>query len=427
MHHPHACHTSEHGLTRRRMMQLLGATVGTAGMGRFVEPAFAEAVRKKQKQVLFVWLDGGMSQLETWDPKPGTQFGGPFQAIQTSVPGVQISELMPGMAKRMNQFAVVRSMHTRFEDHSRAVLPIQRGDPKDRGVTYPFLGSAISKLMGGNGDLPPYIHIKPGSGGFHFRDAGFLGPQYGALALGDGKVPSHVARPNGLSSQAADSRNRLRKLANSSFEKHRVKTLPNAYNHTYRVAEQLMKHTKLFDPSRLPARDIERYGNSQFGRHLLQARTLLEAGVTFVKVTMYYWDSHGDNFNCHLSAVPRVDTALSALLDDLVDRGMYDNTLVIVLSEFGRTPKINGRIGRDHWPEAWSVGFGGCGIKRGVVVGKTNAKGSFVVNDSHDVGHLFHTFFRALGIDPTHTEYDNNGQPLPIAHDDHHPIKDVLA
>ena len=385
MHHPHACKTLEHGLTRRRMMRtLLGATAaGTAGLSGLLEPAFANEVRKKRKQVLFVWLDGAMSQLESWDPKPGTQFGGPFQAIPTSIPGVHLSELMPGMAKRMNQFAVVRSMHTRFEDHSRAVIPIQQGDPKNRGVAYPFMGSAISKLIGGDGKLPPYIHIKPGSGGFHFKDAGFLGPKYGALALGDGKVPSNVARPAELSAQSANSRDALRKLANATFDKQRIKLRSDAYNHTFHMANQLMKHTDLFDPSKLPAKDLERYGHSQFGRHLLQARKLIEAGVTFVKVTMYYWDTHGDNFNCHLSAMPRMDTALSALIDDLIDRGLYDDTLLVVLSEFGRTPKINGRIGRDHWPEAWSVGFGGCGIKRGVVVGKTNAKGSFVQGDSH--------------------------------------------
>ena len=160
---------------------------------------------------------------------------------------------------------------------------------------------------------------------------------------------------------------------------------------------------------------------------MVQARRLLEAGVTFVKVTMYRWDTHGDNFNCHQDGVPQVDTALAAMIDDLIERGLYDHTLVVVMSEFGRTPKINGRIGRDHWPECWSMGMGGAGIKPGVIVGKTNDKGSFNDGKEYDVGHLFHTFFRAIGIDPAKTEYDNNGQPLPIAHDDHHPIEELLA
>ena len=428
MKHSYSCQSTEHAVSRRQMMQgLLGSAAGIGSLG-LLHPLVAKEVQAKRKQVLFVWLDGAMSQFETWDPKPGTQFGGPFQAIPTSVPGLHVGELMPKMAERMKRFALVRSMHTRFEDHSRAVKPIQRGDPKDRGVTYPFFGSAVSKFLGaGDRGLPAYMHIKPGSGGFHYQDAGFLGPKYGALALGDGKPPTNLAQPESVTSQVNAARNRLRKLANQRFARRRVTNLSDAYNYTYDVAEQLMKHADLFDPSRLDAKDVERYGNSQFGRHMLQARRLLEAGVTFVKVTMYYWDTHGDNFNCHLDGVPRVDTALAAMIDDLIERGMYDHTLVIVMSEFGRTPKINGRIGRDHWPECWSIGMGGCGIKPGTVVGKTNTKGTFNAGDEYDIGHLFHTYFRALGVDPAKTEYKNNGQPLPIVHDDCEAIEELLS
>ena len=428
MNHPFACGSAEHDISRRRMVQaLLGATIG-AGCAGLSKSASANADKVKRKQVLFVWLDGAMSQFETWDPKPGTQFGGPFRSIQSAIPGVQVSELMPNMAARLNQFSVIRSMHTRFEDHSKAVKPIQRGDPKNRGVTYPFLGSALSHFIGaGDSRLPPYIHIKPGSGGFHHQDAGFLGPQFGALALGDGKPPTNLTPAKSITDEIARERNRLREQLNQGFSRRRVTELSNAYNHTYEVAKQLMQHADLFDPSRLEQKDIQRYGDSEFGRHMLQARRLLEAGVMFVKVTMYHWDTHGDNFNCHLDGVPKVDKALAAIIDDLTDRGLYDNTLVVVLSEFGRTPKINGRVGRDHWPECWSLGLGGCGIKPGVVVGKTNDKGTFNAGDEYDIGHLFHTIFRALEIDPADSEYDNGGQPLPIAHDDCKPIKELLA
>jgi hypothetical protein len=385
-------------------------------------------VRAQQQRVLFVWLDGAMSQFESWDPKPGTQFGGPFQAIQTQLPGIQLCELMPNMATRMDRFSVIRSMHTRFEDHSKAVKPIQRGDPKNRGVTYPFLGSALANLIGpGESGLPPYIHIKPGSGGFHYQDAGFLGPQFGALALGDGKPPPNLALPPSVTDIASRRRNRLRDQLNRGFAGRRVTELSDAYNYTYEVARQLMKNAELFDPARLDEKDLQRYGNSEFGGHMLQARRLLEAGVMFVKVTMYHWDTHGDNFNCHLDGVPQVDKALAAMIDDLIDRGMYESTLVVVLSEFGRTPKINGRVGRDHWPECWSLGIGGCGIKPGVVVGKTNEKGTFNAGEEYDIGDLFHTIFCALGIDPVTTEYDNGGQPLPIAHDDGQAIAELLS
>jgi len=409
------------------MQTLLGSAAGM-GCGGLLSPACAEQVQARQKRVLFVWLDGAMSQLESWDPKPGTQFGGPFKAIQTSLPGVQLSELMPGMATRMDRFSLIRGMHTRFEDHSKAVKPIQRGDPKNRGVTYPFLGSALAKLIGaGESGLPPYIHIKPGSGGFHYQDAGFLGPQFGALALGDGKPPANLNPSQSISDEISRERNELRERLNRGFSRRRVTELSDAYNYTYEVARQLMKNSDLFDPAQFNAKDVERYGNSEFGKHMLQARRLLEAGVMFVKVTMYHWDTHGDNFNCHLDGVPKVDQALAAMIDDLTDRGMYESTLVVVLSEFGRTPKINGRVGRDHWPECWSLGIGGCGIRPGVVVGKTNEKGTFNAGDEYDIGHLFHTIFRALGIDPVTTEYDNGGQPLPIAHDDCTAIEELLT
>ncbi len=428
MHHPFACKSAEHHVTRREMMQTLLGSAAGIGCGGLLAPAFARQVQFQQKRVLFVWLDGAMSQFESWDPKPGTQFGGPFKAIQTSLPGVQLCELMPNMAARLNRISIIRSMHTRFEDHSRAVDPIQRGDPKDRGVTYPFLGSALANLIGaGDSGLPPYIHIKPGSGGFHYKDAGFLGPQFGALTLGDGKPPTNLAPPQSITNEVNQQRIQLREQLNRSFSDRRVTELSDAYNYTYEVARQLMKHADLFDPAKLDERDLARYGSSEFGGHMLQARRLLEAGVMFVKVTMYHWDTHGDNFNCHLDGVPIVDKALAAMIDDLVDRGMYDSTLIVVLSEFGRTPKINGRVGRDHWPECWSMGIGGCGIRPGVVVGKTNDKGTFNAGDEYDIGHVYHTIFRALGIDPRKTEYDNGGQPLPIAHDDCQAIEELLA
>jgi uncharacterized protein (DUF1501 family) len=160
---------------------------------------------------------------------------------------------------------------------------------------------------------------------------------------------------------------------------------------------------------------------------MLQARKMLEAGVTFVKVNSYGWDTHGDNFNGHLSLMPKFDQAFAAIVQDLADRSMLDDVLVIAMSEFGRTPRINGHIGRDHWPEAWSVVMAGSGLKRGLVVGETNDKGTFVKGDEHDIGDLFHTWFAALGIDSKATEYDNGGQPLPIAHEGMQAVKELLA
>jgi len=416
------CTPRDHALSRR---QFLGASA--LGLGALATPAFAEKLKKERKQVLFVWLDGGMSQLESWDPKPNTTFGGPFRSIPTSVPGIRVSELCQHSAKLMHKMAIVRSISTQDNSHSAGVERIQRGDPKNRGVVYPFVGSAMAKLLGpGESGMPPYVWVKPGNGGFIYKDAGFLGPQYGALALGDGKPPENLVRPKELSADDDVARNELRKLADQRYTAGRKPDLTEANSYAFTMAEQLQKRVELFDLSKLPQKDQDRYGSHDLGRHLLLARRLLEEGVTFVKVTSYGWDTHGDNFNGHASLMPRFDKPFAAMIEDLADRGMLDNVLVIAMSEFGRTPRINGHLGRDHWPEAWSIAMAGRGIKPGVVEGKTNDLGTEVASKPHDIGHVFHTWYKALGIDPKETEYRNGGQPLPIAHEDMHAIQDVL-
>jgi len=417
------CTPKDHLLNRR---QWLGGTA--AGLLGLACPSLADELKKKAKQVLFVWLDGGISQLESWDPKPNTQFGGPFRAIPTSVPGVQVSELLPKTAKQMHHLALVRSLCTKDNSHSAGVARIQRGDPKNRGVTYPFFGSAVAKWLGaGESGLPPYIWIKPGSGGFITDDAGFLGPKFGALALGDGKPPENLLLNNSLTEDDDIERNELRAKLDQRYAEQRRQEVVEAQNYIYNMAAQLRKHRAVFDPATFAPKDVERYGAHEFGRHMLLARRVLEAGVRFVKVNSYGWDTHGDNFNGHANLVPKVDQAFAAMIEDLADRKMLNNVLVVMMSEFGRTPRINGHIGRDHWPEAWSLVLAGCGIQRGVVVGKTNNLGTYVDGPEHDIGHLFHTWFKALGVDPQNNEYDNNRQPLPIAHDDCKPITELLS
>jgi hypothetical protein len=424
MTHPR-CRPHEHRLSRR---QWLGAAAGTLAAGGLFNPALGEQIKKKAKQVIFIWLDGGISQLESWDPKPNTEFGGPFRSIPTSVTGVRVSELLPRTAKQMHHLAVVRSLCTKDNSHSAGVARIQRGDPKNRGVVYPFLGSAVAKWVGsGPNNLPPYVWIKPGSGGFVTQDAGFLNPKYGALAFGDGKPPENLLRPDTLSEQDDRERQSLRQLADKRYAKRRPKDSSDAQAYVFDIAAKLQKRRDLFDFSSFSSKEKERYGTFDLGRHVLLGRRMLEAGVTFVKVGSYGWDTHGDNFNGSLSLVGKFDQAFSALVQDLHDRGMLDSTLVIAMSEFGRTPRINGHVGRDHWPEAWSVVMAGAGLKKGVMVGKTNARGTWVEGDEHDVGHLFHTWFAALGIDASETEYKNNGQPLPLAHEECGVIEELLA
>ena len=418
------CQTHEHALSRRRMLGMLG---GTAGFGSLLQPAIAEKVAKKNKQVCLIWLDGGMSQYESWHPLPESQFAGPFRSIKTSIPGVHFSELMPHSAKIAHKISVIRSMSTKDPNHSTGVPRMQRGDPVNRGVDYPYLGSAVAKLLGpADPELPPYIWIKPGNGGFIHREAGFLGAQYGALALGDGQAPIHIHRPDTISAHHDEARHALRKSANERFQAYRGAAEIDAYETSYEMAQQLMARKDIFDDEKLNPRDRERYGTHPLGRHILRARGLLEAGVRFVKVNSYHWDTHGDNFNMSQRLVPQIDQPFAALINDLDESGMLENVLVIVMSEFGRTPVINSRLGRDHWPDCWSLALAGCGIKRGAIVGETSKDGAWVEGTGYDVGDLFHTIFTVLGIHPRRTKYRHQGQKLAIAHDECRPIEEVM-
>lgn len=425
------CKPWEHSLSRRQLLGW-GATaacgLGAGGIGNLFQPVVAEELKKQDKQVILVWLDGGMSQLESWDPKPNTQFGGPYRDIATSVPGVRFSELLQQTAKQMQHLTIVRSVHTQDNSHSAGVARINRGDPKNRGVVYPYLGSAVARLLGPTQTgLPPYVWVKPGSGGFLPGDAGFLGARYGALALGDGKPPANLLLHPSISPEANQARNELRRQLNERYARQRRPENREANSYVFEMADTLMRRRDLFDESTIPARDRQRYGEHELGRHLLIGRRMLEAGVRFVKVNSYGWDSHGDVFNASDCLVRRFDQPFAALIEDLHERSMLDNVLVIVLSEFGRTPKINSHVGRDHWPEAWSVAMAGTGLKAGSVVGKTNSLGTAVEGEEHDIGHLFHTWFRALEVPESQMMYDNRGQPLPVANEDCFPIDEALA
>jgi hypothetical protein len=420
-------HAPSNNLSRRQWLGSVAAGAATAALGG-TAPVLAKESAKSAKQVLFIWLDGGISQLESWDPKPTSPFGGPFRPIQTSVPGINISELLPNSAKVMHHLAVVRSLCTQDDSHSAGIDRINRGDPKNRGVVYPYFGAAVAKLLGpGDSGLPPYIWIKPMSGGFVYRDAGFLGPKFGALALGDGKAPENLLRPEGMTTEEDADRNLLRELADKRYSAQRRKEFTEANNYVFEMASQLQKRRELFDDKSFAPKDVERYGKHDLGRHMLLARRMLEAGVRFVKVNSYGWDTHGDNFNGSANLIPQFDRPFAAMIEDLAERKMLDNVLVIAISEFGRTPRINGHLGRDHWPQAWSAVMAGSGMKKGVVVGKTNEKGSAVATEEYDIGHMFHTWFRALGIDPENRQYDNGGQPLPIAHEGCHAVKELLG
>jgi uncharacterized protein (DUF1501 family) len=408
----------------------LGAAAGlgmASGFSGMIQPAASADLARRERQVLLVWLAGGASQLETWDPKPGTDTGGPFRSIETSLPGVRISELMPQTAKQMHRIALVRGVNTKEDDHAKGQYLMQTGRREVPGQDYPHLGSLAAKyLTTDQNPLPGFVHIQPGGGGLLGREAAFLGPKYGALVLGNGHAPANTARASSVGDAGASGREMLRHHLNDRFARRRRTAETDAYTTTYEQALQLMNRRDVFDVTKEPERDLDRYGRHDFGRHCLLARRLLESGVTFVKVMHSNYDTHNENFDFHLEQVGEFDQSFSAVLDDLAQRGRLEHTLVIVMSEFGRTPRINHLYGRDHWSAAWSVALAGAGVKPGVVLGKTNKNGTAVVDGQVNSGQLFHTYLCAVGLDPAGA-FDVNGRAIQIADPTATAIKELLA
>jgi hypothetical protein len=392
-----------------------------------VNPAVSAELKRQQRQVLLIWLAGGASQLETWDPKPKTDTGGPFRSIETSVPGVRISELLPLTARQMHRMALVRGVNTKEDDHGKGYYLMHTGRHEAPGQEYPHLGSLAAKYLSRDENpLPGSIHIQPGGGGLGRNEAAYLGPKYASLILGNGHAPANTARAGSLGEPGATGREAMRHRLNDRFARRRRTAETDAYTTTYEQALQLMARRDVFDVTKEPARDLQRYGAHDFGRHCLLARRLLESGATFVKVTHSNYDTHNENFDFHLEQVGEFDQGFSMLLDDLARRGQLDHTLVIVMSEFGRTPQINHLYGRDHWSAAWSVALAGAGIKQGVVLGKTNANGTAVVDGQVHAGHLFHTYLRAVGLDPSES-FEVNGRAIQVADPTASAIKELLT
>lgn len=427
---PYACQSSEHTVARRDFLGTMAATGAGAivgGLGAFTQPVLADQLQQAQKRIVIWDMAGGLSQLESWDPKPGTDTGGPFLSIPTSVPGIHISELLPETAKQMHHLCLVRGVNTKEDDHGKGRYKVMTGRTQTPGASDPQIGAVAAKtLMPHNYALPGHIQISPGGGGTRSNDASYLGPRYASVQLGGGKPPQNSTLPDTITVESDAARQEIRRRMNERFLNRRRTSIAEAYGHSYEQALQMMSQRDVFDVSREPAKDQERYGTHDLGRHALLARRLLEHGTPVVKVTHSNYDTHHENFNFHIEQLGEVDRAFSCFVHDLADRGMLDKTLIVVLSEFGRTPRVNNRYGRDHWSKAWSVVMAGCRIPRGVAYGKTNDNGTEVVDGEVDHANLFHTYLAAAGVDTTGS-FDIEGREVPIADPASEPIHDILG
>jgi uncharacterized protein DUF1501 len=414
----YACKSGEHVVARRQFlgaMAAAGAGACVGGLGVFTTPVIADQLRSDQKRIVVFNMAGGLSQLESWDPKPGTATGGPFRSIATSVPGIRISELLPETAKQMHHLCLVRGVNTSEDDHGKGAYLMLHGRRQTPAGEYPEIGAVAAKALAPTeSPLPGYVLITPGGGGGRGNDAAYLGPKYSSVQLGNGKPPQNTVRPQNVSELSETSRQAFRKRVNDEFLSRRRTAITEAFTYSFEQAEQLMRQRDVFDVSKEPEKDVNRYGKHDFGRHCLLARRLLEKGITCVQLSHSNYDTHNENFNFHIEQLGEFDRSFANFVADIADRGMLDSTLIVVLSEFGRTPGINPHMGRDHWSKSWSICMGGGRVPRGHVYGKTSADGKAVEDGQVDHGALFHTYLEAVGVDSTGS-FVIDGRKMPIA------------
>jgi hypothetical protein len=417
---------------RRALGSVLGLTVGgplvqLVGDGRLTGLSAVQAAAAAgewpvpndppAKAVILLWMNGGPSQLDTFDPKPAHANGAGVKAIRTAARGIRISEFLPQTASVLDRVAVVRCMSTGEGTHARARELMHTGFTPNPTVAYPGLGSIVTFERGElDTELPQNIAINaPG------QRAGLLGLEFDPLVVEarDRNAVPNLQAPRGLTDERIDRRLRLLREQEARFTERLGGECPEAAAHGLIMenAVRFMRsdQTVAFDLTDEPQAVREAYGDTRFGRGCLMARRLVERGARFVEVTLNGWDTHDDNTGRVRRLCGELDPAYAALLRDLAERDLLDSTLVIWMGEFGRTPRVNAREGRDHFARAWSVALAGAGVRGGTVIGETSADGSEVVGNSVATADLFRTVLWLCGIDPDYRYYSPKGRPVTYA------------
>ena len=403
---------SRGGFTRRRALQLVSGAALAAGTSNFRDlmAVQAEALRKEGRAMILLWMRGGPSQFETLDPKPGTENGGPTEAIETSVPGIRIADNFPQLAKVMDDIAIIRSMTNKEGSHQRASYQMHTGYLPAGSVKHPSLGSCITQQLGNTeSELPSFVSVGNTQG------SGFLGMDYEPFVVANpGQLPANVALPTSAE-RFARRRNLLKRLE-TQFSETGAQELVESHRAIYGKSARLVlspdvKAFNIADESRSLR---ERYGDSSFGKGCLLARRLVEQGVTFVEVRSNNWDTHQNNFERTAGLAGAVDPATATLIADLKDRGMLDRTLVVWMGEFGRTPKVNAQNGRGHYPRVFNAAMAGGGIKGGQVYGASTANGSAVDHSPVTVQDMFRTICSSVKVDADFENISPLGRPLKV-------------
>ncbi len=415
----------------------------------------AGAAKRTGKSVILLWLDGGPSHLETYDPKPEApiEFRGPWGAIRTKVPGIRISEQLPLHAKLADKMVFLRSLHHDNGDHFAAAHWMLTGrfgsHSTDQVQKFPSIGSYVARVQGANAPgLPPYVglpaaesvYLYPG-----YQGAAYLGRAYNPFDVQTQQkylAASHkgpITPPQCLENFGGDTariRDRLGLLGSIDHLRRDLDKsgLMEAMDRHHQHAVDMVvggKAREALDITKEDDKTRDRYGRNAWGHYTLMARRLVESGVSFVTVDMPHWDDHSSIEKGHGYKLPVLDRAASSLIEDLSERGMLKDVLVVVMGEFGRTPKINDGQpgipvpGRDHWGNAFSVMMAGGGLKGGQVIGATNDKGEHPIERALTPADVLATIYHVLGIDPSQTFLDHAGRPVPML-DSFQPIAEII-
>jgi hypothetical protein len=445
------------GLTRRDFLH--AGALGLGGFGLTLSDLFALKASgaipaDKDVNCICLFLVGAPSQLDTWDMKPDapSEIRGPYKPIKTNVPGIQISEIFPRMATHADKFALIRSVHyAGVAVHDAGHQVMQTGRLFQAGTESPHVGSILGYVKGRKGDIPPHVLLprpigNTGGNMPHGQTAGYLGKAYDPFVLGSDpadpafQVPD-LLPPDYLTAIRADERRNLRDVVDGAVKGFESSPDARLLNSSFDQAYTLISSADAraaFDLSKEPDALKDKYGRNRFGMSCLLARRLIEAGVRFVTVNMFEtvfneitWDIHGSAPFSPIQAYrdllgPMFDNAYASLLEDLVSRGMLDNTLIVAMGEFGRTPKINPAGGRDHWPQCWTVSMAGGGVKGGQVVGSSDEIGGYPKDRPVPAAAVAATMLHALGIKVEDELPGPQGRPMPIVDRGVEPVRELF-
>ena len=410
-------------LSRRSLLAAGGATL----LGMSVKSLLAASGKDhpaKAEHVILFWNGGGMSHIDTWDPKPGRPTGGELGVIKTSVSGLEISSVFPQLAKQMHHCSLIRSIAGTQGDHGRATNQLQTSYLPFPNLIHPGIGSVVAHELPNLGDLPAYISISGQA-----PRAGYLGQKCEAYFVSSpGDKDPYLAFPEGIAEVRGNKRLEMLAKVNQRFTGKSTDLRLKATETSIEEAVQLMRSPALeaFEFSKVPAKTLERYGNTPFGRGALLAKRLVEKGVRFVQINRGGFDTHSANFPAMQDHGDVMDPALASLVQDLAESGLLSKTLIVMLSEFGRTPTINKDAGRDHWASVFSCFMAGGGLKGGNVIGSSDIDGAHPQDRPVKVPDLHASICHALGIDHDKEVMTPLDRPLKLV-DSGTPVKELFA